>query len=689
MDAGTPSASGLSPDISPEAVEGEVEEHRLQGSPQATDTNAALRALSRAARSFLIYDSHNEAIRQFLSEFERAMRQALAHGPIHLVVRPFELVLDGARGREVVYVQRERDKSLAFRLYRDGVRRLDIDADAEWSELLRLLEILSIRYTGVRQHEDDIVTLLWKAGFQHIEAVAVEGFVLAGDEDDDEGADSGVVDRRSHQAVAAVPLDWDRPHPTRPGGDVSSLAWRPLPDRACEALHHEVSSRAVGSLAVGLCTDMLRLVGDPTDPTAFTDVAGLLDEVRTLLMADGQLSRLLQLARAVAELQDAEPEAVDQALRRFTDARALGRILHSAARGDGALPPELDELLDLVPGDHLESLLMAMAEERGAGSRALAGRLVEREVRRRPESVAGLVPLVAPELGGDLLRALARVDPERAVLAAREVVALDVPEFQGELLRLVREVPDELLDASTLLTWLVSPVEATRTAVLSRIGRCGTTGHYIGLKRHLDELPHAATMEAMAVGAALAAVAPDRALEELGEVVRPRSILGRVRGTAVTGVAVWAGVAGLGALPGEYPETAIRWRMDRAGEALYQHCQRTLHQRRVHGTRGAAGRLAEGEATLLRGPLKHPGKLVLTPQMLCFTPARAIDRWLGATDLDLPTRTVDTVEVDDGVPQMTVTQGETVWRFTGPDVVRIGTALTMLIGGSTAHRLQA
>ena len=156
-------------DLSPE--QSLAEDYTLQGSPHATATNAALRAMSRTARSFLIYDSHNEAIRQFLGEYERTMRAALEHGPVSLGVRPFDLVLEGPIEQEVVYVQRDRSKSLAFRMYRDGVRRIIINPAAEWSELLRLLEILSIRYTGVRQYEDDIVTLLWKAGFQNIDCL--------------------------------------------------------------------------------------------------------------------------------------------------------------------------------------------------------------------------------------------------------------------------------------------------------------------------------------------------------------------------------------------------------------------------------------------------------------------------------------------------------------------------------------
>ena len=101
------------------------EEIQLGGTPAGLATNEALRSMSRVARSFLIYDSRNEAIRGFLREYQRTMAAALSeYGEMVLEIRPFEMV----RGVEIVYLERDRERSLAFRLFRDGVRRLSIHA---------------------------------------------------------------------------------------------------------------------------------------------------------------------------------------------------------------------------------------------------------------------------------------------------------------------------------------------------------------------------------------------------------------------------------------------------------------------------------------------------------------------------------------------------------------------------------
>ena len=153
----------------------------------------------------------------FLEGYRTALADALkSHGVMMLSVRPFEMLRDG----EVIYLERDRERSLAFRLFRDGVRKITIQPDAEWHEMLRLLEILSIRFTGIRQQEDDIVTLLMKAGFKSIDITAVEGFVpdneeYCGDDPDAAAARDVRLARRAESHIE-VPRDWDMPLPDLP-----------------------------------------------------------------------------------------------------------------------------------------------------------------------------------------------------------------------------------------------------------------------------------------------------------------------------------------------------------------------------------------------------------------------------------------------------------------------------------------
>ena len=193
-----------------------------------------LTRLAATARSFLLYDPQNEAIHRFLKVLLEAFVAALQEeGPLTFGVLPFELVFEGGP----VYLNRDRERSLAFRLYRDGVREIRFRPGFGWEELAKLLEVLSIRYTGVHQREDDIVTLLWKAHFKYVDVVAVEGVIPDDGEVVQAAAQPGAV-QPFHSApfpsCQARVIDLQRPGErsrTRPSSSSPSARRRPRPAR--------------------------------------------------------------------------------------------------------------------------------------------------------------------------------------------------------------------------------------------------------------------------------------------------------------------------------------------------------------------------------------------------------------------------------------------------------------------------
>src|SRR5438093_2625240 len=174
-----------------EADTGEGGEQKPPGlGPRYQRVASLMTRLAATARSFLLYDAGNEAINRFLSALLDSLVQTLqSEGQIVLAVHPYELKLED----QPVYLNRDRERSLAFRLHRDGVRSLTLRKGFDAEELTRLLEILSIRYTGINQREDDMVTLLWKARFEHLDVATVEGIVPERTEAEDETTPHGIA----------------------------------------------------------------------------------------------------------------------------------------------------------------------------------------------------------------------------------------------------------------------------------------------------------------------------------------------------------------------------------------------------------------------------------------------------------------------------------------------------------------
>jgi len=587
-------SSEVDPETNPdeEAEEEIPEEIQYEAAVGATSTgiatNNALRSLSRAARSFLLYEPRNQAIRDFLQDYRENMNATLAaHGTMALDIRPFEMTRDG----EVVYIERDRERSLAFRLFRDGVRRITLEPGVAWEELLRLLEILSIRYTGIRQSEDDIVTLLWKAGFKHIGIVAVEGFVP--EEERPEGSLADQVDlgrvkkRRRRPGVAHIdaPPDFDSPFPNF--DEQASAEWVEVPQDRLAAIASEADSLHLPKTTVHLISRLLRVVQDATDPTELSDVLPLINEVRDFLLSEGQLEHLTALVRVLESHRDLNEDEIDAVLGRCADTRALRRILQSVGKGSETLPPELVELLEMIPSEHLQHLMDLLVEERGSASRRLTRLLIEHFVRetwdpgfvfeRMHREVSGVLV--------DILRATSRAIPDRSLQEAVQLASHQALEVQMEVLWVLGRSDDEALVESTLLQMLNSDYAEVRVRVLEYLHDYGSKAVF---QPTADMVQKRSTRgitdrECEAAGKVLSVVDPDRAKPMMLEWIRPPGMFKRFVEMPGAQAMQRTAMHGLADVPGKEVDKVIRWLSERCAEEIYKVCMKTLVHRRKEG----------------------------------------------------------------------------------------------------------
>ncbi len=560
------------------------------GSELARAINDALRALARAARSFLLYDPHNDAIRGFLQSYDDEMRRALhavdaqRRTGVELEIRPFEMLWDG----EVVYKEEDRERSLAYRMFRDGVRRLTLGPQTTWEELVTLLRILSIRYTGVRLQEEDIVTLLWKAGFKNIEIVAVEGFVpvdadVAEETSVRRGAIAGRGEERGsdEEGSIAPPLSFDLPIPDPlPMGRVLPA---PVPEEELQAIHHQATSRPLPLLCVRLLTQMLALVADREDPTDWPHVAHLIEEVRDFLLAEGQLGHLTDVVRALEDLRAHDPRQVDLHIAGFVDARALRRIVHSVPPGGAQLPPELARLLDSLPGHHVEAAIDVIVAERSPAARQVGRQIIARFAETDPDLILDRITAAEPEVAADLLVAVSQAMPRRRFDAARRAIARGTPDLVKIALEVLGKADDSPELHAELAALLANDDSDVRQLVLEQI-----TGRHCGdlfddVRARFETLSHGEmrSREADAFGKALMSLDPDRALPLLSEWIRPPSVFKRLfQGARGSKWQRWAAVSGLGIAPQAEADQRIQWLEERAGEDLARHCRRVRASRR-------------------------------------------------------------------------------------------------------------
>jgi hypothetical protein len=129
-----------------------------------------VRLLVKTQKAQRLYDSKNAvAERLELDLYERLSALVSEEGEVQLVVLESQLRCED----QVVFESPDRTDSLAFLLYRDGIRRLSFSPGLELQELRAFLRCLN-RVALLTNDQDDLVTLLWEQDFHSIRYFAIE-----------------------------------------------------------------------------------------------------------------------------------------------------------------------------------------------------------------------------------------------------------------------------------------------------------------------------------------------------------------------------------------------------------------------------------------------------------------------------------------------------------------------------------
>ena len=500
-----PEAAALVP---PEEGEG-GEQQRPDLGERHQQVALFLTRLATTARSFLLYDPHNEAIHRFISQLLASLQAVLARqAELPLAFQPFEILFEA----EPVYLNRDRERSLAFRLYRDGVRSLGFRQGFDWEELARLLEILSIRYTGVNQREDDVVTLLWKARFPHLDVGAVEGIVP-----EEEQAPEGMA-----AASSAIPEDVDLPRPELP--IPVGPAFTPVPDETRAGLVAEAAPGSLPEDCLALLESLRGLLRDPVEPLRLREVLHVLTEVREFLLSEENLPALKRYLSLLWQLAGEEPPPWDEGRQELVydlldacgDRAAVKRLLRSVPPDERRLKPELVEVLDRACPDPVAAVLDILEEPEGPAVRAVARQILEHYGADRLELLQQRFQEASGSLASDLLRVLARIGgPDAVGFIARQSSHRDSA-VQEEAFWHLANMPYSGVVGRGLLDAFRWAEPARRSRVLGIIAATGDRRFFDLLAGHVEEKAASLTpQEAAELGMALGRLGGQDALARL------------------------------------------------------------------------------------------------------------------------------------------------------------------------------
>ena len=313
-----------------------------------------------------------------------------------------------------------------------------------------------------------------------------------------------------------------------------------------------------------------------------SEFAPFISEVRDFLVTEGEISELVQLVRCFYEAMRSAPAITAPILRAFAEHSVLRRLILAVAPLALSPPAELAELLDLVPADHLATLIDLLAEDFDEAARRIMRQLVERYAPERPDYLLSRLRDAQPRVACDLLRACARALPERALDAALELAGRTEAEVVHEALRRFEKAPSNPRVSRTLAQLLTSAHEDVRLRALDLLSRRSERAAFSAVAEHAERRAGAGVSkrEAELIGRTLARLSPDTALSLFDEWLRPKGLLGRWVEASGGRMLEWMLISGLGALPAAEAETMLRGFAEKADEELRQYALATLAKRR-------------------------------------------------------------------------------------------------------------
>ena len=127
------------------------------------DVKALFVVLPKALRAQQLYDENNPVYQRFVSQLIEAL-QALwgKMDRLPIIVEEDRFIWMG----EAVYQSGSRADSLAFLLFKDGVREFTLHEGLETHELTTLLQVLN-RARDLRPQGDDLLTILWEKDLKY------------------------------------------------------------------------------------------------------------------------------------------------------------------------------------------------------------------------------------------------------------------------------------------------------------------------------------------------------------------------------------------------------------------------------------------------------------------------------------------------------------------------------------------
>jgi len=350
-----------------------------------------IRSLLKAIKAFKLYESNNPMLTRQLKELTTKFTAHLdRYQTLNLQVGEYKLFFDG----KPVYENTDMKESLAFLLYKDGVREVRFISGLEDREITDFLDVLH-RNDQVSRLEDDVVTLLWQKDFAHITYYATDEFMestavpVSYDELQASLEVSPHVKGKEEPEEAALVLPSEQLLPESAGDQKETFARHfQLTTEEVDLIDRQINREAdinFVSTLVDKLVEILLHLGEDLEP--YENMVTFFDRALEFLVLKGEFKTAGQILKNLHRILDSMALKDNQiyAINRIFESVGSPRSIELATqtfKHEGFFDLNTcQEYFDLLPKSSIESLCNVLGQLESPKARTFIAEIVARKAK--------------------------------------------------------------------------------------------------------------------------------------------------------------------------------------------------------------------------------------------------------------------------------------------------------------------
>jgi len=342
-------------------------------------------AFIKAIKAFRFYPPDNPTLKgfreQLLKKFQFFMNK---YQSFVIQIGEYDLSFKG----KILYENRDVKTSLAFLLYRDGLREIRFVKGLEEWEVQGIIDILK-QGESINQLEDDIVTLMWEKDFVHISFLATDEFLeetpVIIPETVDQFRKNLVFKPLAHQVEVGLAeegseegIDLDEilsKVTDQPLSFVTDRSVYLLTSDEVEGLRKDVEAEVDPTFVFNIMDILFEILALEKEHEPYQDAVNILIKISDAFLTLGEFTKASDLLKRVYiilktyELQNWQIENIQRIITEAGEEVRIERIGKVLEREEGVRLGEVNDYLLLLQKNSIKPLVKLLGELKNSKTR--------------------------------------------------------------------------------------------------------------------------------------------------------------------------------------------------------------------------------------------------------------------------------------------------------------------------------